>query len=227
MKKLFILLVLLSSFVYSQDYANGKQLFNTHCAACHKMDKKLVGPPLKDVIEAQGKDWTKKWIYNSKALIDAGDPHAVEIWEEYNRAAMPGYQFLKDEELDDIIEYLAQWQTKKDEAAAAVIAPVVSDGGQVVVNNGPTPVYVYILLLICLIIVSIAIYAFYVGLKAISNITEKTQTTNLYLMKKLNMDQNRVDGEIQSIIKKEVKSKLNKKIKLLKKDINDKLKNFD
>ena len=41
------------------------------------------------------------------------------------------------------------------------------------------------------------------------------------------MDQNRVDGEIESIIKREVKSKLNKKIKILKKDINDKLKNFD
>ena len=41
------------------------------------------------------------------------------------------------------------------------------------------------------------------------------------------MDQNRLDGEIQNIIKKEVKSKLNKKIKILKKDINDKLKNFD
>ena len=41
------------------------------------------------------------------------------------------------------------------------------------------------------------------------------------------MDQNRVDGEIEALIKKEVKSKLSKKIKTLKKDINDKLKNFD
>ena len=70
-------------------------------------------------------------------------------------------------------------------------------------------------------------YAFYVGLRAIGDVTEKTQTTNLYLMKKLNMDQNRVDGEIEALIKKEVKEKLGKKIKLLKKDINDKLKNFD
>ena len=41
------------------------------------------------------------------------------------------------------------------------------------------------------------------------------------------MDQNRVDGEISTLIKKEVKNKLSKKIKDLKKEVNDQLKNFD
>ena len=191
------------------------------------MDKKLVGPALNTIVDRQGKEWTKEWIYNNNALRESGDEYAIQIWEEYNKAAMPGYQFLKDEELDDIVEYLAQWQTKKDEAAATVIAPVASDGGKVVVNNAPTPFYIYILLVICLIIVLAALYAFYVGLKAIGNVTEKTQTTNLYLMKKLNMDQNRVDGEIETLIKKEVKEKLTKKIKVLKKEINSKLKDFN
>ena len=225
MRKLFIFLVILSSYTYGQDYAKGKQLFNTHCAACHKMDKKLVGPPLQDVIELQGAEWTKKWIYNSKALIDAGDPHAVEIWEEYNRAAMPGYQFLKDEELNDIIEYLSQWKIKKIEAAN-VVAPVAAPGGQVVVNNAPTPIYIYILLIVCLIIVTVAIYAFYVGLKAISDITAKTQSTNLYLMKKLHMDQDNVDGEINTLIDNKVKKKVDKKLKEFKKDLNKRLKDL-
>lgn len=227
MKKIISLIILLLGFnLVAQDYARGKQLFNTHCAACHKMDKKLVGPALNTIVDRQGKEWTKEWIYNNNALRESGDEYAIQIWEEYNKAAMPGYQFLKDEELDDIVEYLAQWQTKKDEAAATIVAPVVSDNGQVVVNNAPTPFYMYILIIVCLIIVSIAVYAFYVGLKAISNITEKTQTTNLYLMKKLNMDQNRVDGEIETLIKKEVKEKVSKKIKDFKKDINKQLKNF-
>ena len=226
MKKIYIILVLFSVFTYGQDYDNGKSLFNQHCAACHKMDKRLVGPPLQDVVELQGKDWTKEWIKNSKALIDAGDPHAVEIWEEYNKAAMPAYNFLQDKELDDIVEYLASYKAKKAEAAT-VIAPVAAEGGQVVVNNTPTPTYVYVLFVICLVVLLIAVYVFYVGLKTIINLTEKTQTTNLYLMKRLNMDQNRVDGEISTLIKKEVKNKLNKKIKDLKKEVNDQLKNFD
>ena len=37
------------------------------------------------------------------------------------------------------------------------------------------------------------------------------------------MDQNRVDGEISTLIKKEVKNKLSKKIKDLKKEVNDQL----
>ena len=209
MKKIYIILVLFSVFTYGQDYDNGKSLFNQHCAACHKMDKRLVGPPLQDVVELQGKDWTKEWIKNSKALIDAGDPHDVEIWEEYNK-----------------VEYLASYKAKKAEAAT-VIVPVAAEGGQVVVNNTPTPTYVYVLFVICLVVLLIAVYAFYVGLKTIISLTDKTQTTNLYLMKKLNMDQNRVDGEISTLIKKEVKNKLSKKIKDLKKEVNDQLKNFD
>ena len=226
MKKTIVILVFLTGiFGYSQDYAKGKQLFNQHCAACHKMDRKLVGPPLQDVVELQGRDWTKEWIYNSKALIDSGDEHAVEIWEEYNRAAMPAYNFLPDEELEDIVEYLAQYKTKKAEAAA-VIAPVATDGGQVIVNNTPTPIYIYVLLIICLIIVTVAIYAFYVGLKAISDITAKTQSTNLYLMKKLHMDQEKVDGELQTLVENKVKKKVDKKLKQFKKDLNKRLRDL-
>ena len=226
MKKTIVILVFLTGiFGYSQDYAKGKQLFNQHCAACHKMDRKLVGPPLQDVVELQGRDWTKEWIYNSKALIDSGDDHAVEIWEEYNRAAMPAYNFLPDEELEDIVEYLAQYKTKKAEAAA-VIAPVATDGGQVIVNNTPTPIYIYVLLIICLIIVTVAIYAFYVGLKAISDITAKTQSTNLYLMKKLHMDQEKVDGELQTLVENKVKKKVDKKLKQFKKDLNKRLRDL-
>ena len=226
MKKIIVILVfLIGIFGYSQDYAKGKQLFNQHCAACHKMDRKLVGPPLQDVVELQGRDWTKEWIYNSKALIDSGDDHAIEIWEEYNRAAMPAYNFLPDEELEDIVEYLAQYKTKKAEAAA-VIAPVAADGGQVIVNNTPTPIYIYVLLIICLIIVTVAIYAFYVGLRAISDITAKTQSTNLYLMKKLHMDQEKVDGELQTLVENKVKKKVDKKLKQFKKDLNKRLRDL-
>ena len=226
MKKTIVILVFLTGiFGYSQDYAKGKQLFNQHCAACHKMDRKLVGPPLQDVVELQGRDWTKEWIYNSKALIDSGDEHAVEIWEEYNRAAMPAYNFLPDEELEDIVEYLAQYKTKKAEAAAAIV-PVAADGGQVIVNHTPTPIYIYILLIICLIIVAVAIYAFYVGMKAITNVIGKTQSTNLYLMKKLHMDQEKVDGELQTLVENKVKKKVDKKLKQFKKDLNKRLRDL-
>ena len=69
LKKFFLLIVLFTTITYSQDYAKGKQLFNTHCAACHKMDKKLVGPPLQDVVELQGKIGQKLGLKIVKHLL--------------------------------------------------------------------------------------------------------------------------------------------------------------
>ena len=81
MKKILLLLVVLlySVTAFGQDFARGKELFKQNCAACHKMDRKLVGPPLQNVVAEQGRVWTKEWIYNSQALIKSGDSHAVEI----------------------------------------------------------------------------------------------------------------------------------------------------
>ena len=226
MKNIIFILVLFSGFVYGQDYTKGKQLFNTHCAACHKMDKKLVGPALNTIVDRQGKEWTKEWIYNNNALRESGDEYAIQIWEEYNKAAMPGYQFLKDEELDDIVEYLAQWQTKKDEAAATIVAPVVSDSGQVVVQSQPTPTYIWIILIIAGIITSVAIYAFYVGMSTIVHLVTKTTSTNTMLMKKQGISSDDLEKEFDSLVEERASKEIKEKVKILKKDLNDKLKRF-
>lgn len=225
-KKFLLVIVLISTITYSQDYTKGKQLFNTHCAACHKMDKKLVGPPLQDVVELQGRDWTKTWIKNSKALIDSGDEHAVEIWEEYNRAAMPAYNFLPDTELDDIVEYLASYKTKKAEAAATIVAPVVSDSGQVVVQSQPTPTYIWIILIIAVIIASVAIYAFYVGMSTIVHLVTKTTSTNTMLMKKQGISSDDLEKEFDSLVEERASKEIKEKIKTFKKDLNKKLKDL-
>ena len=83
----FILLLLFSSTLSAQDGdpINGKSLYNTNCAACHKLDKKMTGPALRNVearlADEQGLDraWLNAWIRNSNALIKAGDAYAVKI----------------------------------------------------------------------------------------------------------------------------------------------------
>lgn len=227
MRRIILILVFLSGFLtFGQDYAKGKQLFNTHCAACHKMDKKLVGPALNTIVARQGEEWTKEWIYNNNALRDSGDAYAIQIWEEYNKAAMPGYQFLKDEELNDIVEYLAQWQTKKDEAAAAASAPPapVAGGSTVVVAQSEPSSWLYLLLAVALIISLVGLYALHKGLQAIVKITTRGQSTNLYLMKKLNMDQDNVEQEFDEMIEGEVQKRTDRKIKHFKKSVNKRLK---
>ena len=89
-----LFLVTLNTFPQEGDIEAGKQLFNTNCASCHKLDRKMTGPALryveKRLAEDEGLDreWLYKWIRNSSSLIKSGDAYAVKIYEEYNRAAM-------------------------------------------------------------------------------------------------------------------------------------------
>ena len=47
----FIFLITISTSLNAQegDPKNGKSLFNANCAACHKLDKKMTGPALRNV----------------------------------------------------------------------------------------------------------------------------------------------------------------------------------
>lgn len=83
----------------------GKKLFNTHCAACHKVNKKAVGPALKGVSTKYDKEWLYSWIKNSSNLIKSGDAQAVAIWEEYNKTPMTIFPQLSNEDIDNIIAY--------------------------------------------------------------------------------------------------------------------------
>ena len=66
-----LFLVTLNTFPQEGDIAAGKQLFNTNCASCHKLDRKMTGPALRNVearlAEDEGLDreWLYKWIRNS------------------------------------------------------------------------------------------------------------------------------------------------------------------
>ncbi len=110
----FLILFSTSSFAQDGDPVKGKALFNTNCAACHSLDKKLTGPPLRDfetrLSDEQGldRDWINAWIRNSSAVIKSGDAYAVKIYAEYNNAAMTPMPQLSDEDIDNILAYTAQ-----------------------------------------------------------------------------------------------------------------------
>ena len=53
------------SFGQDPDPLAGKKLFNANCAACHKLNKKAVGPALKGVTSKYEKEWLYSWIKNS------------------------------------------------------------------------------------------------------------------------------------------------------------------
>ena len=112
----FIFFTTFSTSIYAQDGdpVAGKALFNTNCASCHKLDKKLTGPALRNVearlVEDEGLDreWLYAWIKNSPAMIKSGDAYANKIYEEYNKTAMTAFPQLSNEEIDNILAYTAE-----------------------------------------------------------------------------------------------------------------------
>ena len=107
-KNLFTVIAISFAFTVSAQEADpiaGKKLFNANCAACHKLNKKAVGPALKGVSAKYDKEWLYSWIKNSAAMIKEGDAQAIAIWEEYNKTAMTAFPQLSNADIDNIIAY--------------------------------------------------------------------------------------------------------------------------
>ena len=104
------------------DAKNGKKLFNANCAACHKMDKDLVGPKLGGITEIRENAWLKAWIKDNAAFqeVDADAKEAAN----FSAASMTAFAFLSDQEVDDILEYTIPVEVV-EVAGTGSAAPVV------------------------------------------------------------------------------------------------------
>ncbi|MGM5468882.1 c-type cytochrome [Flavobacteriaceae bacterium LMO-SS05] len=135
----FIILLAFSTTVNAQDGdpAKGKTLFNTNCAACHQLDKKMTGPALRNIesilADQEGLDraWLTAWIHNSAGLIKSGDAYANKIFNEYNKTAMTAFPQLSDQDISDILAYTAaEPATPAATTSAEVVGAVAtSDDG--------------------------------------------------------------------------------------------------
>jgi len=116
------------------DSAAGKSLFNANCAACHKLDKKMTGPALRNVearlAESDGLDreWLYKWIKNSAGMIKDGDAYANKIYKEYNGVAMTAFPQLSNADIDNILAYTAEVKVP-NEAGGLVVSPLQPESG--------------------------------------------------------------------------------------------------
>lgn len=90
------------------DPVAGKALFNTNCAACHKLDDKATGPALRGVANKYDMAWIYKWVNNSSALIASGDAKAVKVFEENNKSVMTAFPQLSTTDIDNIIAYTSE-----------------------------------------------------------------------------------------------------------------------
>jgi mono/diheme cytochrome c family protein len=124
---------------YAQgDAAKGEALFKAKCTTCHKIDIRLIGPPLGTTVTSETDDkWLTKWIENNQSLIAAKDPKALKIYNEYNQSAMTVFGELSDGDVANILSYVrTEWKTEQ----AAPKAPVAT------AETGPSNLVIYTLI---------------------------------------------------------------------------------
>lgn len=77
------------------DLAKGSAIFNQYCAACHKLDEKLVGPPVTEMVSiyANNTDGLKNWI-------------KAPGKKRPDYPQMPGFAQLSDDDLNELSKYI-------------------------------------------------------------------------------------------------------------------------
>lgn len=115
------------------DPVEGKKLFNSLCAACHKPYQRAVGPALHGVVDKYDGDfeWLYSWIKNSQALIKSGDTRANAIYNEYNQTAMNAFPQLSNQDIDNILAYVEQPKPEPKVAVDAVAADTKGGGSEI------------------------------------------------------------------------------------------------
>lgn len=226
MKNLVLLtLLLLSVTMYGQDFEIGKKIFTENCSSCHKMEQKLVGPPLQNVIGEQGRDWTREWIRNPQKLIASGDKHANDVYNEYNKMAMPAYGgLISDEELESLLTYLEDYKVNKEEE---VVDTSSSSTTTTQSSNPPS------LPLSLLIMVGVVVFLFFITIfilvwivKLLTSSILKEDSINNFLMIKLGTDSKKVKKEFDEYLRVHSQKQVKEVVSKFKKEFNDKLKEF-
>ncbi|MFD1314609.1 c-type cytochrome [Namhaeicola litoreus] len=82
--------------------ATGEELFKNKCTACHKIEKRFVGPALKGITEKRTPEWIMNMILVPEKMV-AENEAAKQLLAEY--LSPMANQSLTEEEARAILEY--------------------------------------------------------------------------------------------------------------------------
>ena len=135
----------------------GQAVFNANCKTCHAVNKKVVGPALKGIVDrAPSIQWIKDFVHNSAKVIASGDEYAKKIYEENNKTQMTAFTGLKDEEIMNVLAYIESEGSKADVAAAPAAGQAPAAAGQG--GAGVPSTYLNIILIGMLVILVLLIF---------------------------------------------------------------------
>ena len=86
--------------------AEGEAVFTQMCTACHKMDKRHVGPALAGLLERRNAAWVMNMILNPEVMVKE-DPIAKALFAEY--LSPMANQNLTEDQARAVVEYIRQY----------------------------------------------------------------------------------------------------------------------
>ena len=81
----------------------GADVFKKMCTACHRPDKKFIGPAPTGILERRSPEWVMNMILNPEEMVQK-DALAKELLIEFNGSPMAN-QNLTEEEARAVLEY--------------------------------------------------------------------------------------------------------------------------
>ena len=81
----------------------GADVFKKMCTACHRTDKKFIGPAPKDILSRRTPEWIMNMILNPDEMTQK-DPLARALLIEFNGSPMAN-QSLSEEDARAVLEY--------------------------------------------------------------------------------------------------------------------------
>ena len=82
---------------------HGAEVYKKMCTACHKPDKKFIGPAPKGVLLRRTPEWIMNMILDPEGMVK-NDPLARQLLIEFNGSPMAN-QNLTEEETRAVLEY--------------------------------------------------------------------------------------------------------------------------
>ncbi|MFL1011061.1 c-type cytochrome [Flavisericum labens] len=93
----------LNSEIDQQLVSHGADVFKKMCTACHRPDKKFIGPSPIGVLERRSPEWVMNMILNPEEMVQK-DPLAKALLIEFNGSPMAN-QNLSEEDARAVLEY--------------------------------------------------------------------------------------------------------------------------
>ncbi|QMU64268.1 MAG: c-type cytochrome [Flavobacteriaceae bacterium] len=81
----------------------GKTIFKQKCVACHRENKRLIGPAMKGIYDRRAPEWVMNMMLNPTEMLKK-DPIAIAQLKEYNNVIMID-QNLSEEDARALAEY--------------------------------------------------------------------------------------------------------------------------